>query len=426
MAAEPVTVDPELRPTAALERTVGERYGLSLRKCTPEGLAQRLRFRIQERVLDGVESYAEYLLYGNDRDAWEDLAETLTANESRVFEPPGDFAPLFELGSDPRWSRFVRPGSGRFRCLSAGCGTGEEAYSLAIALAEARARAPAFDFEVIGADLSTTAVARARRAVYSASRVEALPGNLRQAYLQERDGTVSAEPLRPYVRFARINLCERDALSSLGEFDLVFARGFLSALTPEGRASALTHLAGALRPGGVLLLGPVESIGEPELGLLPIRWGDRYAYEKPVGPEPPAGSPERASKVAPDEDAIPEPKRALLAHRSALVRAWMRILLEQHGYTVEEAPDGLRALERAVMGRPRALYVLELTLPSQGGPWVCERLKALGALADRSVLYLSPRGSGGDEGPISPAGARASALPLSSRELEAALSSSPL
>ena len=418
MVADRFPVDLERHPVAALQREVGERYGLSLKECTTEGVAHRLRFRLQDRALESVDAYAEYLLYSGDRAAWEDLVETLTANESRIFGSPGDFMPLLELDSDPKWSRYTQAqsGAGRFRCLSGACGTGEEAYSLAIALAEVRSRAPALSFEVIGVDLSARAVGSARRAIYPASRSASLPEELKTRYIVEREGEISAEPLRPFVRFARLNLCESGALLPLGEFDLILARDFLPALTAEGRRSALVNLAQVLKPGGVLLLGPHDSPAELDVGLLPIRWGERHAYEKPGG---------LASPAAYDQDRVPEPMTALVAHRSWLVRSWLRILLEQRGFSVEEAPDGMRALEKAVVGRPQALYLLELTLPIQGGPLVGERLKQLGALPEGAVTYLTPREPGAADAASLPASARTLALPLLSRDLDAILPNSP-
>ncbi len=390
MAVERAGADLTRRPLEALEKRLGEVLGLSLRECAPEGVVPRLRHRIEDRAFDGPDAYAEYLLYSADRSAWEDLAETLTANESRVFGSPGDFSPLFEMVSDPDWVR-LRPGTKPFRCLSAGCGTGEEAYSLAVVLAEARTRAPAFQFEVIGADLSARAVARARRGAYPASRGESIPRELRERYFTEQDGGIVAGPLKSHVRFARLNLCEPDSLLCLGAFDLILARGFLFSLTSEGRRAALANLARALKPGGILLLGPEDSIGETDLGLQPIRWGDRYAYESP-DPTPPASAVRDAGEG-------PDPGLALVAHRSGLVRAWVRILLEQRGLRVEEAPHGVRTLERAALGRPPSIYFLERTLPPRGASWVLERISSLGIAKPGAVVYLSPSACSGDDPP---------------------------
>jgi chemotaxis methyl-accepting protein methylase len=406
MAAEPAGADLARRPLDALEQRLGEILGLSLRACAPEGVLPRLRYRIQDRALDGPEAYAEYLLYSGDRAAWEDLAETLTANESRIFGSPEDFTPLVEMAVDPG-VRPATPGRGPFRSLSAGCGTGEEAYSLAIALAEVRSRSPAFAFEVIGADLSARALARARRGVYPAARAQSMPAELRERYFLDREGEIVAGALRPHVRFARLNLCEPDSLLPLGSFDLVLARGFLPTLTAEGARAALANLVRALSPGGVLLLGAGDSIGEKDLGLTPIRWGERFAYEKP--------DPERESAPRTDAPEPSDPELALIAHRSAVTRAWVRILLEQHGLRVEEAAHGVRALERAALGRRPSLFLLERTLPPRGAAWVAEGLRAMGGPGQDRVVLLSP---GEPEGP----GSATLALPLTRRDLDSVLS----
>jgi len=419
MGPDRIRSEAERRPLAALAQAVSDRYGLSLKECTPESMERRLRFRLADRALDGVESYAEYLLHGGDATAWEQLLETLTENESRIFGDPDDFTPIFELESDPRWSRYARPGSKaeRFRCLSAACGTGEEAYSLAIALAEVATRTPAFSYEVIGVDVSARALARARRAVYPASRAASLPADLAEHYLEPVDERISTRSLRAHVRFARVNLCEPGALSLLGEFDLVFARDLLPVLTSEGRRAALANLAKVLRPGGVLVLGAGDSPGDSDLGIFPIRWGERHAYERPLAipDSPPAAD---AGEF--------EPVTALVAHRSALSRSWMRILLEQRGYRVEEAQDGLRALECAVVRRPCSRYFLELTLPVHGGPMVAERLTRLCGVPADAVVYLSPRGPAGPEPAILPAGARIVPLPLTALDLDQALTNPTL
>jgi len=404
MAAEPAGAELLRRPLEALEARLGETLGLSLRECAPEGVLPRLRYRIQDRALDGPEAYAEYILYSGDRAAWEDLAETLTANESRVFGSPEDFTPLLEMAVDA-------DSRGPFRCLSAGCGTGEEAYSLAIALAEVQSRSPSFEFEVIGADLSTRAIARARRGVYPASRGESIPPELRERYFLERSGEIAAGPVRRRVRFARLNLCEPDSLLPLGPFDLVLARGFLPTLTPDGGRAALRNLVGALAPGGVLLLGAEDSIGDLDLGMTPIRWGERFAYEK--------ADPERGSAPRPDSSETCDPKLALVAHRSGVTRAWIRILLEQHGLRVEEAPHGIRALERAALGGPPSLYFLERTVPPRGAGWVEEGLSALGVHGPGRVVLLSP-------GTPDASGSATVALPLTRRDLDKVLARAAL
>ncbi len=398
---------------AALAAALDERFGLALPPGGVGELTHRLRHRVAERAFEGLPAYAEYLVHGAGEDAWDAVAETLTANESRVFETPSDFLPLFELTNEPRFRRYARGAAlgERFRALSAGSGTGEEAYSIAMALAEAGQRAPGFPFEVVGVDLSARAIAAARRGVYAPSRFTALPPELLERHLARVGGALSIGDLRRATRFARANLAVADSLRPLGEFDLAFARGVLPGLTPRARPVALANLAAALKRGGVLLLGAGDSLAGAAEGLLPIRWGDRHGYERPG----PAGV-----TLLPEEDREPEPRTALLAHRSQLVRTWLRLLLEPRGVRVEEAGDGIGALELAVMGRARAVYLLERTLPPEGAPAVAERLVAIGAAAPERIVSLSPRAEGKD-GAAPPGSPRVAPLPLTDAALDSLL-----
>jgi CheY-like chemotaxis protein len=166
-----------------------------------------------------------------------------------------------------------------------------------------------------------------------------------------------------------------------------------------------------LSPGGVLLLGAGDSIGDLDLGITPIRWGERFAYEKP--------GPERGSAPRKDSPETCDPKLTLVAHRSAVTRAWIRILLEQHGLRVEEAPHGIRALERAALGGPPSLYFLERTLPPRGAGWVVDRLSAMGVHRPGGVVTLSP-------GEPDASGSATLALPLTHRDLDSVLARAAL
>ncbi|HEY7728338.1 MAG TPA: CheR family methyltransferase, partial [Candidatus Eisenbacteria bacterium] len=190
----------------ALADALDVRLGLALPPWDPSTIARRLRHRIRERAFGSVVEYAEYLIHGATETAWDELAETLTANESRIFEAPQDFLPLFELAAGARWGRYARGAAEEpFRALSAGSGTGEEAYSIGMALAEVTQGAPAFRFEVVGVDLSRQAVAAAREGAYAESRFGSLPSELGERhFVRAGDGRVPIGELRRRVRFGRV------------------------------------------------------------------------------------------------------------------------------------------------------------------------------------------------------------------------------
>ena len=152
---------------------------------------------------------------------------------------------------------------------SAGCATGEEPYSLALALREAGRDRPGD--RILATDLSVRALERARAGRYRARALRRLPPGLAGRWLEAGEHGARIDPaLAAPVAFLRHNLLDEPPP---GPFDAVVCRNVLIYFEPAVAAQALTRLAGALRPGGVLLLGPVELPLAARLGLEMIEEG---------------------------------------------------------------------------------------------------------------------------------------------------------
>lgn len=137
---------------------------------------------------------------------------------------------------------------GRLRAWSAGCATGEEAYSLAALLLEHR---PA---SVLGTDLVPRQIARAREGVYGRWSVRA-PEPLRAGVLREHPaGHAVSDEVRGLATFEVHNLLDPPP----GRFELVLCRNVLVYFSPAAATLALANLASALAPGGVLVVAPLD------------------------------------------------------------------------------------------------------------------------------------------------------------------------
>jgi len=188
------------------------------------------------------------------------------------------------------WGSLLRSaraaGSGHIRVWSAGCASGEEAYTLALLAAEAFAPAPA-TVDVLGTDISGAALAAAAAGRYRERAVHGLEAPLRQRYLERQaDNTYCVgERLRRLVRFRRHNLA-RDPIPPLGEagFDVVACRNVLIYFDPPLVERVIELLRRSLRPGGMLVLGaadalqrtagpPVARVSRPELPAPAARAG---------------------------------------------------------------------------------------------------------------------------------------------------------
>ncbi len=262
-------------------------YELILRRC---GLAFRnsrlpdvmgiVRDEIRRRGLAGETAYYQLLSGSASSGAeWDALVERLINHETSFFRHPPSFEALRrhilpEL-------RDARPRGGRLNLWSAGCSTGQEAYSLAmLAMADEALRG---DFTVWGGDISRYAIDVARRGRYGPRAVATIPAEYRLRFLQDVGKEPSTEfemigDLRQRVRFMTTNLVGSDGFSA--SHDVIFCHNVLIYFSPAAVAQAVAFLASRLTLGGYLLLGPGEAPNERPNGLTPVTINGVRAFQR--------------------------------------------------------------------------------------------------------------------------------------------------
>jgi two-component system CheB/CheR fusion protein len=150
---------------------------------------------------------------------------------------------------------------GVLRAWSAGCSTGEEAYSLAIMFKEALERARVtekFQLQIFATDLDRDAIDRARQGVYTANiAADVSPERLSRFFVKEENGYRIGKEIRGAVTFATQNLIMDPPFTKL---DLLVCRNLLIYLTPEVQRKLIPLFHYTLKPGGILFLGSAESL----------------------------------------------------------------------------------------------------------------------------------------------------------------------
>jgi chemotaxis protein methyltransferase CheR len=187
------------------------------------------------------------------------LAPGLTVGETYFFRNIEQFRALQEIVL-PRRMETARTGK-TLHLLSAGCATGEEAYSLAIMAREAIVD-PTWRIEIRAVDLNPVSLAKAACAHYSSWALRGAPADLvRRWFRAEARKMVLDEAARDGVTFETRNLADDDPdLWRLNGYDVIFCRNVMMYFTP-GQARALTaRMARALAPGGFLFLGHAETL----------------------------------------------------------------------------------------------------------------------------------------------------------------------
>ncbi len=256
------------------------------------------------------------------------------------------------------WRARTGPG-GPVRVWSAGCATGEEAYTLALEAMLALGGTPG-PVDVLGTDISAAALAAAAAGRYGERAVRLLDPAVRERYLpQQPDGRYQVTaPLRALARFGRHNLA-LDPGPPPGEaaFDVVVCRNVLIYLSTQLIGRALGNLERALRPGGVLVLGAADVLHRT--AARKAGGGPAPVPPPPVPPRSRPPIPNASGRVAADG----RPQRLAAALEAADAGDRVRALAEVSGLLASTPDDaeanfvfGLILLERGdPAGAARAL-----------------------------------------------------------------------
>lgn len=299
MTETPARPEPSL-PEATISRlltAIERRTGLS----RDAGLAGRLDRALRTQNAAGLYALATRLetLPWHSPD-WQQLITGLLVHETYFFRDWPQLEHLAQNGLPDRIAEAAANGDRTLRIWSAGCASGEEAYTLAVVTLNAMARAGAaieygdtmvpqsgWRLEVIGSDISRDMVDQADRGIYSTSGLS--------PFRAMRDGygrffpscgpgarAVRAD-LRARLRFVQDNLL--DGPPPITRADAVVCRNVLVYFAEVARHEALAKLTAALGPGGYLLLGPTDPRPPPE--LFDTLWSSGPAiYRRRLSPSP--------------------------------------------------------------------------------------------------------------------------------------------
>jgi chemotaxis protein methyltransferase CheR len=270
-----------------LEARTGQQLTMNRRWRIETALSTLLR----EREIATLDELITILVMGREPNLANQVVEALLNNETYFFRDRAPFD-LLSRHALPELAK-RRQKTQRIRIWSAGCSTGQEVYSLAMLFAEDPEAWRGWTVDILGTDVSSACVDRARVGSYSQFEVQrGLAISQMIKWFEEcPDGWRAVELLRKPVRFQVHNLLEPPPHP--GGFDIVLCRNVLLYLSPDKKALAFERLASAMAEDGWLMLGAGETvIGQSsKLGAdvkargLYRLVGDGSRVEKRAGPD---------------------------------------------------------------------------------------------------------------------------------------------
>lgn len=396
-----------------------QRFGLEFEDRKRDVLRGTLEERLEATRAVSVDAYLLRLLDPHDDLEVRDLAPALVVGETYFFRNQ----PQLDVFADEALPKALDRAANRpVRVLSAGCSSGEEAYSLAMMVHERHPEASE-RVQILGIDVSPPMIERARAASYGDWSLRGTPAEWRTRFFLRQGALYRVLPeISRMVTFRVRNLIDEDELFwAPGAFDVVFCRNVLIYLSQEARVALVDRFARVLSPGGHLFLGHAETlrgisddfeVHHSQNTFFYVRGGGagRPAASRrsapamvlppslrgtPPPPQMPSPSPEappaRAPAVAPPPEAPELPRRATMAEVLALVKEEQ---FEEALGTTERLDPAREGAERVLLARGAVLAIRGEVSQAEA---VCRRVIGLDpGSADGQYLFAFCRAQSGD------------------------------
>ena len=257
-------------------------------------LERGLRDIARRRQFETVEACIEWFLAGATAERIEALALQFTVGET-YFNREIRSLEVLEEHVLPELIRARRGNRQQLRIWSAGCCTGEEAYSIAILLDRMIPDPENWNITILGTDINPHFLEKARSAIYSQWSFRGAPQWMKDRYfVQQNDCRFEILPrIKLMVRLAQLNLAEDvlpEIVNETSEMDLILCRNVLIYFSPEGAKKLLNRFHRSLSSGGCLVLSQTETLLASGLHFAALNFPGAVLFRKiessPLQPEP--------------------------------------------------------------------------------------------------------------------------------------------
>lgn len=224
--------------------------------------------------------YFTAIKLGTNAKLFEELINTITVNETYFFRENHQFETLTsiilqEISSNKKSNEGIR-------ILSAPCSTGEEPYSIAIHILEQGSIVNERDIEIVGIDIDSNCIEKARNGAYTKRSLRVMPQNLTEKYFSLKEDSLYYldEQIKNAIKFEQVNIFNKEQVRKLGKFDIIFSRNMLIYFDDASQKEVVLNFYDMLNYGGYILLGHAEYMSRIAPIFSPIRHNESLVYKK--------------------------------------------------------------------------------------------------------------------------------------------------
>lgn len=253
--------------------------GLEFPRDTENVLQRKLQERLKILKIRYFSEYIRLLRSPGGQRELEHALDEVTTHETYFFREEYQLR-TFQQELLPQ-IRAMAEGRQRLTLWSAGCSTGEEAYTLAM-LVNSSDFFNDWSIHILGSDISRRCIQIARRGVYGKSSFRTTIKGLEDRYFTKENGLFTIrQEIRDQCLFLHANLLDPERHIPLGRMEAIFCRNVLIYLSQEARQRVLQLLYDRLQPGGYLLLGHSESLLHTESAFEVVHLNNDVVYRRP-------------------------------------------------------------------------------------------------------------------------------------------------
>lgn len=270
--------------------------GLNIREQDQKELCNKIYVRIKSLKLDTPEQYYQLLLTtsqdsysSNNLNEWKQLLLLLTIGETYFFRDQGHCKLLKnqilpKIITNKRTSELAINKKPCLRIWSAGCSSGEEAYSLAILVKELIPDLSEWNVLILGTDINLEVIEKAKQGIYDAWSFRQVEQRLKQQYFHLSQGRWKVdEQIRNMVKFRYGNLFQEDfpnPTSDIHSMDIIICRNVFIYFNPQAIATVVEKFYRTLSPAGYLIAGHTELHGQNIGQLQPRVFPESIVYQR--------------------------------------------------------------------------------------------------------------------------------------------------
>lgn len=244
-------------------------------------IQKRIGKRIKATNTQTPRNYFRLLKLGGSSDEMEKLIASLTTNETYFYRYIPQLESFAEEALPIVCSRKLEENNRSLNIWSAGCSSGEEAYTIQILLREYLKDFARWDIQVHATDIDQRMLEKGEKGIYEKRAVKDVPPPVLEKYFTEEDGKYHVIPeLKENLHFKNLNLMDRKAMRTCTDMDFVFCRNVLIYFDDKAKKQVVNSIYDSLLPGGFIFLGHSESVGKISATFKLVKLQKSLSYQK--------------------------------------------------------------------------------------------------------------------------------------------------